>query len=235
VSAPLVAVTSSRSGTRTAVTFCRAALWSAGAHVRVLRPPYRRERLSGLDGVVIGGGVHIEPGRYAERPSGEYTYQAERDDLEWRVLEDAAERALPVLGICRGAQLLNVFRGGSLYQDLASEFEGLDLERSVRPSKAVVIEQGSMLAQVVSAERLRVNSLHQQAIRTLGRGLRVSARDNAGIVQAIEGEQGAAGAVLGVQWHPEYLLDHAPQRRLFAWVVRTSRQRASLERSIADS
>ena len=226
MNAPLVAVTSSRSGTRTAVTFCRAALWSAGAHVRVLRPPFRQERLAGLDGVVIGGGVHIDPGRYAERPSGEYTYEAERDELEWRVLEEAAERALPVLGICRGAQLLNVFRGGSLYQELAPHFAGLQLERSVRACKAVMIEQGSMLAQVVSAEQLRVNSLHEQAIRTLGRGLRVSARDLAGIVQAIEGEQGAAGAVLGVQWHPEYLLDHAPQRRLFAWVVNAARQRA---------
>ncbi|HEX2676529.1 MAG TPA: gamma-glutamyl-gamma-aminobutyrate hydrolase family protein [Polyangiales bacterium] len=219
MSAPLIAVTSSRTGTRTAVSFCRAALWVAGARVRVLRPPYRPERLSGLCGVVIGGGVHIEPARYAEQPSATYRYQKERDELEWQVLEHAAAHALPVLGICRGAQLLNVFRGGILYQDLAREFAGLALERSVRASKSVEIEPDSTLAHVVERDALRVNSLHQQAIRTLGRGLRICARDRAGIVQAIEGDQSNGQAVLGVQWHPEYLLDAAPQRRLFRWVV----------------
>ena len=224
MSAPLIAVTSSRTGTRTAVSFCRAALWAAGAHVRVLRPPYRQERLTGLRGVVIGGGVHIEPARYAEQPSATYRYQKERDELEWQVLEHAAAHSLPVLGICRGAQLLNVFRGGSLYQDLAREFEGLSLERSVRASKSVAIEPDSMLAHVVERDALRVNSLHQQAIRTLGRGLRICARDRSGIVQAIEREAGDGQAVLGVQWHPEYLLDAAPQRRLFRWVVQEARK-----------
>ena len=220
--APLVGVTGPLRGGRTALGFCAFGLWTAGARVRVLQPPHHAARLAELDGVVIGGGAHIEPGRYAERPSLEYAYDAERDELEWRALEHAFERGLPVLGICRGAPLLNVFLGGTLFQDLASAVPGLRLSRSVRACKWVELDPASTLGRAMSAQRVRVNSLHRQGIRQLGRGLRVCGRDAYGVVQAIEDADGERSLV-GVQWHPEYLLDSTPQRRLFAWLVAACR------------
>jgi putative glutamine amidotransferase len=222
VRTPLIAVTGPLRGGRAAAGFATLGLWSAGARVRVLKPPYHPRQLADLDGIVIGGGAHIEPGRYDERPSIEYAYDAERDELEWRALEHARERGLPVLGICRGAQLLNVFGGGTLFQDLAAAVPGLRLSRSVRGSKWVDVDPGSTLGRVMAVHKVRVNSLHRQGIAQLGRGLRVSARDAYGVVQAIETAPDD-GAVVGVQWHPEYLLDCGPHRRLFAWLVAACR------------
>jgi len=223
---PLVAVTGPLRGGRTAVGFSSLGLWSAGARVRVLKPPHHPRQLADVDGLVIGGGAHIEPGRYAERPSIEYAYDAERDELEWRALEHARARGLPVLGICRGAQLLNVFGGGTLFQDLAAGIPGLRLSRSVRACKWVDVDPTSTLGRVMLVQRVRVNSLHRQGIRQLGRGLRVCARDAHDVVQAIETAPDD-GAVMGVQWHPEYLLDGAPHRRLFAWLVGACRGEAA--------
>jgi putative glutamine amidotransferase len=222
VSAPLVGVSGPARGARTTLACCTVGLWAAGARVRLLRPSGSSESFAGLDAVVIGGGVHIEPGRYAEQPSGDYTYDAERDELEWRLLEHTRERALPVLGICRGAQLLNVFYGGTLFQDLAAAVPGLRLTHSARANKWVDVDPDSTLGRTLDVHRVRVNSLHSQGIRQLGRGLRVCARDEYGLVQAVETAPGE-GQLVGVQWHPEYLLDGAPHRRLFAWLVRSAR------------
>lgn len=226
MSAPLIAITGPRRGARAALALCSVGLLAAGARVRVLKPPYRPERLNRLQGVVIGGGVHIEPRRYAEQPTVEYEYDPDRDELELRVLEHATRNGLPVLGICRGAQLINVFRGGSLFQDLASHAPHAEawLRRSVRACKWVTIAPESALALAIGTQRVEVNSLHRQAVRTLGRDLRVSARDDGDIVQAIESVSGEP-AMIGVQWHPEFLLDRAPHRRLFRWVANTARTR----------
>lgn len=143
-----------------------------------------------------------------------------RDALEMRLIHEAIRRGLPILGICRGEQLLNVRFGGSLHQDLShAGFYTEDPEvRTVLPRKRVNVPAGSRLAAVLGEHPPRVNALHRQAIDRLGAGLRVAARDRNGIVYAIEHE--SLPFVVGVQWHPEYLPQSREQRALFRALVR---------------
>lgn len=188
-----------------------------------MRPPLRERLLDDLDGVVIGGGAHVEPGRYQQQPSIEYVYDEQRDEFEWAVLGSVMRRHLPLLGICRGAQLINVYRGGTLYQNLPEDIPGLHLKRHVLARKRIEISSGSLLAHVMSVHDVRVNSLHRQGVKELGVGLRVSARDAEGVVQAIESNEKGGPFLLGVQWHPEYLVQHAAHRRLFRELVLAAR------------
>ena len=141
----------------------------------------------------------------------------ERDSLERRVLDDALARDLPVLAICRGAQLLNVHCGGTLFTDLRAFYEEVPQIRSVLPKKPIDIDPRSLLASLLGTTRCRVNAIHSQAIRSVGRGLSVVARERVGIVQAVE--QPGHRYRIGVQWHPEYMPQHRGQRRLFEALV----------------
>ena len=199
------------------------ALRRAGARARRVRPPYRDAQLEGVSGVVIGGGTHVEPTRYDQTHLEGYLYDRERDELEWRVVEHALSCRLPLLGICRGAQLLNVFCGGTLFQDLVTELPGVTLRSSYMARKRIVIEPGTSTAQVMGVHDVRVNSLHRQGINRLGRGLRIAARDGHGIVQAIELAGAAEQFVIGVQWHPEYLPVRPAHQRLFRSLVAEAR------------
>ena len=145
-----------------------------------------------------------------------------RDALEMRLLDDAIRRGLPVLGICRGQQLMNVYFGGSLHQDLASFYVEDPATRTILPRKRIVPEPGSRLGQLF-ANGTRVNALHRQGVNELGRDVRVAARDRNGIVQAIEHE--SLPFVVGVQWHPEYLPQLPSQRAVFAALVAEARRR----------
>jgi putative glutamine amidotransferase len=150
-----------------------------------------------------------------------------RDALETRLLAAALDRGLPVLGICRGQQLLNVHFGGSLHQDLRSFYVEDPETRTILPRKRVITEPGTRLAAVLGPET-RVNALHRQGVDTLGNGIRVAARDRNGIVQAIE--HAAPPLVLGVQWHPEYLPQVPSQRAIFEELVDEARQHLSCSR-----
>jgi putative glutamine amidotransferase len=216
---PLIGVTGPARGGRSGWAFTWLALRGAAGRARRLRPPYRPEQLDGLSGIVIGGGANVDPARYAEQSSIVYVYDEQRDEFEWRVLREVMARGLPLLGICRGAQLINVFAGGNLWQSLSDDIPGLQLHRSVLAKKHVLIEPETLLARVMGVQGVRVNSLHRQGIRQVGSGLRVSARDADGVVQAIESASTVGQFVLGVQWHPEYLVNHASHRRLFSMLV----------------
>jgi putative glutamine amidotransferase len=143
-----------------------------------------------------------------------------RDALETRLLAAALERGLPVLGICRGQQLLNVHFGGSLHQDLRGFYVEDPETRTILPRKRVLTEPGTRLAAILGPQA-RVNALHRQGVDGLGRGVRVAARDRNGIVQAVE--HAALPFVLGVQWHPEYLPQLAGQRAIFRALVGEAR------------
>ncbi len=216
---PLIGVTGPARGGHSGWSFSWLALRSAGARVRRLRPPLKPALLDDLDGVVIGGGAHVEPRRYQQQPSIEYVYDEQRDEFEWQVLGSVMVRRLPLLGICRGAQLINVYRGGSLYQNLPEDIPGIHLRRHVMARKRIQILSGSLLEHVMHVHHVLVNSLHQQGVRDLGEGLRVSARDEWGVVQAIENSERGGPFLLGVQWHPEYLFTRREHRRLFRDLV----------------
>jgi len=146
-----------------------------------------------------------------------------RDDLEWRLLDAAVGLKLPVLGICRGAQLMNVYFGGSLLQSLAGYYVETREIRSIRPRKRISVRPDTCLARILGRNEPWVNSLHRQAVDRLGRHVRIAAADRNGIVQAIEHE--ALPFAIGVQWHPEFLPQRPEQLAIFRALVAAARLR----------
>jgi len=209
---PVVGVTGPDRGNSFARAFTAWMLGAAGARVRAFRPA-RREGLEAVDALVLTGGRDIEPVRYGAPERGARNWDRVLDEFEFEAVDRAAARGIPVLGICRGAQLLNVRNGGTLYQDLGDEIPGVRASRTILPRMRVDVVPGTHLAGLLGVQRARVNSLHHQAVRDPAPGWRVAARDRAGIVEAIEAEE--APLRVGVQWHPEYMPCSRVQRRLF--------------------
>lgn len=217
---PLIGITASRGRGRIMTLLNRLAVWRAGGRPRVLRPGDGWRRPGGLDGFagfVIGGGDDIDVALYADGLTLDTRVDPERDALEMAVLDRADAAGLPVLGICRGAQMLVVHAGGSLHTDVHAVYGDAPRLRTILPRKAVTLTPGSQLAALLGRAATTVNALHHQAVDRLGRGYVVSARDAHGIVQAIERPDPPWR--LGVQWHPEFLFYAGHQARLFAALV----------------
>ncbi|WP_150305018.1 gamma-glutamyl-gamma-aminobutyrate hydrolase family protein [Pseudomonas saliphila] len=177
-----------------------------------VRPGDQIESLT-YHGVVVTGGHDIDPVLYAAEPEVHPKYDAERDALEIAVIDDALKRHLPLLGICRGAQLLNARRGGNLFQELKSHRKMTSNRWTILPLKTLMVVPDTFVSRLLRTHRCRINSLHNQAIDQVGVDLQVTARDLDGIVQAIEDP--GHPFLLGVQWHPEFLLFISRQRRIF--------------------
>ncbi|WP_459939403.1 gamma-glutamyl-gamma-aminobutyrate hydrolase family protein [Desulfonatronum parangueonense] len=141
----------------------------------------------------------------------------DRDELEQKLLRQAMDRNLPVLGICRGAQLINVSAGGNLHQHLAGFYQETPNIRSLLPRKTVQVVDGSRLSAILKCAVCRVNALHDQAINRLGAAVQVVASEANGVIQAVELTD--KDFVVGVQWHPEYLPHHRRHQRLFRALV----------------
>ena len=171
-----------------------------------------------LDALIIGGGDDIGPEHYDGDINKRVRSDPARDRLEIDWIEAALRLEIPLLGICRGAQLINVVLGGTLHQDIRTMRRLTYNRPGLLPTKQVRVEAESRLAGVVRSTRLRVNSLHHQAIRDPGKGLRIVARDLDGITQAIECRDGRR--IIGVQWHPEYLFYLPSQLALCRWLVK---------------
>ena len=158
--------------------------------------------LQSMDGLVLTGGGDVEPARYGfADPDGLCDIQPGRDDIEWAILRAALERRLPILAICRGMQLLNVFHGGSLVPHLPTtgEHRLTDEHRH-----HVTLEPGSALAMLAGETEGEVTSSHHQAVDRLGNGLIVATRHADGTIEAIEWQHPMRKPWLAaVQWHPE--------------------------------
>ncbi|WP_341994577.1 gamma-glutamyl-gamma-aminobutyrate hydrolase family protein [Microbacterium sp. LWH7-1.2] len=183
--------------------------------------------LDGLDGLILTGGLDVQPELYgAERHPLTDAARPDRDAWELALFRGAEERRLPVLAICRGLQLVNVARGGTLHQHLP---EVLGTERfrvggGVFATNDVLVDEGSRLAGLVGPGALAVHSYHHQGVDRLGDGLVATAHSDDGLVQAFESD--GEGYVLGVQWHPE---QNQEDRRLFAGLVAAASVYASRE------
>lgn len=141
-------------------------------------------------------------------------YDPQRDTMEQNMIEFALDKNLPVLGICRGAQLMNVVMGGSLHQDIGHFYtEDTNNIRSILPRKTITVSTQSMLHHYLNTGSCQVNALHRQSINQLGENLMVSACEPNGVVQAIE--MRGHHFFLGVQWHPEYMPQSKTQQGLF--------------------
>ena len=229
MSAPLIGVTASVRGGRAMWWFNRLAVARAGGRaIRITaNETFPIERLSG---VIVGGGDDIEAALYGALPQPAVRVDPQRDRLELRVLDSAEKLGLPVLGICRGAQMINVHRGGSLHTDIHEIFVKAPRMRTVLPRKHVVVAEDSRLAGILGTTRCRVNALHHQSVARAGDGLRKVACDEHGIVQAIEATQ--SRFVVGVQWHPEFLLGDSGQQNLFRELVAAAQSaRVALRRA----
>jgi putative glutamine amidotransferase len=175
-----------------------------------------------LNAIIIGGGDDIDPGLYGHHDPGLARIDRDRDAFEVAMIEHALHTDLPIVGICRGMQLLNVVLGGNLHGDIRAMRVRTSNRRTPLPLKLAHIDSGSLLYNVVSSGLLRINSLHHQAVDRLGDKMRPVAWDDDGIVQAIESSDHRL--LVGVQWHPEYLPYIANQRRLFRRLVTDARE-----------
>jgi putative glutamine amidotransferase len=202
--------------------FNRIALRRAGARSRRLCAG-ASFAVDDFDGFVIGGGDDIDAALYRGEIEPAIRIDRERDAFELDLLKRAAARGLPVLGICRGAQMINVFLGGSLHESIYAVYPDMPHLHSPLPSKRIEIAPGSTLHALLRSERERVNALHHQSMDVVGAGLNIVARDQYGTVQAIE--RPGDPFLLGVQWHPEFMLFNRGQQRLFAAIAEAARHR----------
>ena len=217
---PLIGVTTSRRGGWRSFLFAKLALARAGARaIRLMAGQPMPDE--GLDGLIIGGGDDIGAEIYGGTVLPDVRIDPERDKLELKLLDEALGRGVPVLGICRGSQIINVALGGTLHTDIYEVYVQAPRMRTVLARKIIRMEPGSRLDRIVRCNPCRVNALHHQSVDRVGRGLKVVAHDEAGVIQAIEGE---ANFLIGVQWHPELLVFSAPQQRLFRALADAARE-----------
>jgi putative glutamine amidotransferase len=184
------------------------------------------------DALLFHGGGDVDPARYGAALHPQCgAPDPLRDQVELALAQRALGDGMPVLGICRGIQLINVAMGGTLYQDIPAELPGAldhyasrNAEGRTLMPHPIAIEPGSWLAQTLGATELPTNTFHHQALRDVAPGLRVTAHAPDGVIEAVEGDRGEF--VVGVQCHPEDLWDAAEPRwaRLFSGFVQAARR-----------
>jgi putative glutamine amidotransferase len=228
---PLIGVTKPDRGDMAAFWAARLALALAGARSRALTAEAPGETLA-LDGLMLGGGSDVHPSLFRAAPKVRYPYDLKREAMELTWLRRAWAEDLPTLGVCRGAQLMNVAAGGALHLNMAETFPGTRYPshwlEQIHFRKRIILEPGSRLAAIVGRDELRVNSIHSQAASHLGEGLTVCARETNGAIQAIEAP--ARRFWLGVQFHPEFLIYRRRYRRIFQAFVAAAAGFASARR-----
>lgn len=235
--APRILVTWSRRATRPPDLYLQAVRAAGGLPV-LLPAPAGVAPLHETQGLLLAGGRDVDPPLYGQAPDPRVVetldIDRERDEMELALIAAALERALPVLGICRGIQVLNVALGGTLVQDLS--LRGLDAaahqQRRRQPEPPewapvhdVRLEADSRLARLLGAPAVGVNSFHHQAVDEVAPGLRATGRAPDGVVEGLESADDRF--IVGVQWHPERMGDATPQRALIAALVDAARGRGS--------
>ena len=203
----------------------------AGGIPFIIPPFYETDRLGELldrlDGIIFSGGGDINPLLLGEEPIKElHSITPERDLQELLLARLAYDRQIPMLGICKGIQIINAALGGTNYQDIHTQMEGIRIKHSQDqdrryPSHQVSITDGSILAKLFGTE-LAVNSFHHQACKTAAPCLTVTAMSTDGVIEAVESNE--FKSILGVQWHPEtYILRNSTDMLpIFEWLVSES-------------
>ncbi|WP_366655095.1 gamma-glutamyl-gamma-aminobutyrate hydrolase family protein [Fodinicurvata sp. EGI_FJ10296] len=221
---PLIGITASMRGGRWMAAFNHLAVRRAGGIPVKITPGNARD-IDRVDALIIGGGDDISATLYGGTLNPTIRIDPDRDAFEQKALERSIDRDQPVLGICRGAQMMNVVLGGTLHEDIYSAFPNLPRMRTPLPRKTVTVTAGSRLSTLLGTEKCRVNALHHQSVDRVASGLTVVACDSFGIVQAVEAK--APGHWIGVQWHPEFLVFDTRQQALFRDLVARCHDRSA--------
>lgn len=255
---PKIGVTGPDKGGIAAWWFTKLGVWLQGGRAIRIRPS--QPNVEKLDGLILGGGADLSPGRYGKSESFSFSNKApkpkgfrgwmrriisfvlypllyvlrklfaaktlgvdsERDELEFGLLGDAIQQNIPVLGICRGAQLINVQFGGDLHSDIGNFYTEIPHIHTVWPKKKVKLSRHSLLSDIIQAEYIWVNAMHHQAVDQPGENINVVAIEENRLPQAIEHENHPY--LIGVQWHPEYMPQIPRQRALFKALVEQAAQ-----------
>jgi putative glutamine amidotransferase len=242
--APLIGITADLSAGRRAGTdaarepthflpqrYCRAI--TDGGGVTLILPSMSslgavNRLLDVLDGLLISGGdFDIHPSFYGEKPlPGLGVIKPERTQFELEVAAAALKRDLPVLGLCGGAQAINVVLGGTLYQDIATQVPRAgnhqQAEKKASGGHRIFLHRDTRLREIIGRGSVEVNTTHHQAVKRTGKGLIINATAEDGLIEGIESEQHSF--VLGVQWHPEVLaVRYGHQRRIIESFIQACR------------
>jgi putative glutamine amidotransferase len=187
-----------------------------------------------FDGVVLGGGTDVDPARYGQvtAPDANVEVDLDRDATDFATFEAARCEDIPVLGICRGMQLVNVALGGTLHQDIANErpseiVHDVAGQHPERRDHKVEVRKRTRLSKIAQAPEIDVNSRHHQAIARLAPGLEITATSPDGLIEAVE--TGPDRWLVAVQWHPENLVGDPGSERIFAEFARAVRERAPVK------
>ncbi|MGB2697250.1 MAG: gamma-glutamyl-gamma-aminobutyrate hydrolase family protein [Candidatus Zixiibacteriota bacterium] len=182
-----------------------------------------------LDGLLLGGGGDVHPSFFHERIKAKnLSIKIERDRFEIALAKKALRKKLPILGICRGPQVINIVLGGTIFQDLSLRKEKTlnhQPEKVIRFKRKhkVKIKENSRLYSVVKQKEILVNTSHHQVIKDVAPGLKASAWSEDGVIEALEGK--TKDFLISVQWHPEAMIKHPSSRALFKAFVKECRKR----------
>ena len=210
---PLVGICLPNKGNFFAYLFIKLNLRLQGAYCVRLRPSKNNVKLKRLDGLILSGGSDINPVLYGANKDAHNTpLDKKRDAFELEMIDKAYKDKIPILGICRGAQLINIYFDGTLYPTILDLDEYIIHKNSIFPIKIAFIKKISKLFSITNKKEIVVNSIHNQAINKVGEKLKVSACHDK-IIESIEKED--YPFLLGVQWHPEYLIYLKDHRLIF--------------------
>jgi len=196
------------------------------------------ELINSLDGIIFTGGEDFDPAYYKEKPIPQMgKVNAPRDRFDLRLLHLAAERGVPILGICRGVQLINIGFGGTLYQDLPTQYHDKSIKHrqtqsSVEATHSVTVEGNTNFADIVKERVLMVNSAHHQAVKDVAKGFKVAGKSSDRIVEVIE-KIDDENWILGVQFHPEMRVTRdKAMSRIFQEFIAEAGSQSKPERSV---
>ncbi len=223
---PLIGITIGAKSSTFTMLCLRAAVYLAGGRPILVGPGVNMDKVREVTGLVVSGGSDIDPSLYGHENTHSVDIDYDRDLFEKECVTMALTSKLPMLGICRGSQMINIVCGGTLHQDAASQFDGFIPTNSVWAKvitrRKVTLQVGTRLSRIMKTpETLWVNSIHHQAHNLIGQGLTPVASDAHGIVQGIESTR-PDHFIVGVQWHPEFLLYSRRQRSIFEALVSAS-------------
>ncbi|SKB80820.1 gamma-glutamyl-gamma-aminobutyrate hydrolase family protein [Malaciobacter marinus] len=209
---PLIGICLPNKGNFFAELFIRFNLYLSGAKSVSLRANNHISK-DKIDGMILSGGSDINPVLYGGRKDAHNTkLDKKRDAFELDMISYAVKRKIPIFGICRGAQLLNIFFEGDLYPTILDFDEYIIHQNSIFPIKDVYVKKKTKLFDILKKDKIKANSIHNQAINKVGESLKVTA-EHEGLIQAIEKRN--YPFMLAVQWHPEYLFYIKEHRELF--------------------